>query len=314
MLYKNILAALAVASFLHAEDVIEESEYCSINWSSGYIHCQGESAGDQKKFRAKRAAVVVAQRNLLELIKGVSIDSQTTVKDGMLQSDVIKSSVSGMIKGAEIVSNKYDRDDGSSIATVKIHMGKDLRQALSNGAEVSNNWNKKIQNFFASINFGPTSLNAKEEYSLKDQHTIEKLIKDFQESKDNISLGYLKEILKDVKNKNYSGLLIDAREVGDIKPALTIKLVDKKGKEIYPGKFVDSSAFIGKNGVSVGLDFDIEDARNNQRVFSTPLELKAQSTYKMRKSDIVLSDDAIKKINVTLAALKKAKVIVVVPD
>lgn len=310
----TIVTALLCAVNLHAKDVVQKSEYCSINWSKGYIKCQGESEAGQKKFRAKRAAVVIAQRNLLELVKGVSIDSETTVKDGMLESDVIKSKVSGVVRGAQVISNRYDKSEQSSVANVKIHMGKDLRKALD-GDTQAKIWNQKVKIFFASlINFGVTPLHAKETYTLQDQATIDKLIKDFKESNDNVSLKYIESIIKDIKNKSYSGLLIDAREVTDLKPALTIKLVDNKGKEIYPGKYVDGSVFVGRNGVSVGLDFDINDARENKRVFNTPLELKGESTYKKRKSDIVLSDDSLKKLNVTMAALQKAKVIVVVSE
>ncbi|MBF0266593.1 MAG: hypothetical protein HQL46_15125 [Gammaproteobacteria bacterium] len=318
-LLTKIAFCLTVIFYLNttvsAKDVVQESEYCAINWSDGFIQCQGESESGQKKFRAKRAAVVIAQRNLLELIKGVSIDSETTIKDGMLESDVIRSKVSGVVKGAQIVSNKYDKAEQSAISKIKIHMGKDLRTALGgNDSAMSDKWRKKLQNFFTSFNFGISTAHAKEAYTLQDQETINKLMKDFKESKDNISLNYLETIIKDIKSNNYSGLLIDARDVTDLKPALTVKLVNNKGKEIYPGKYVDDSAFIGRNGVSVGMDFDIEDARKNKRVFATPLELKGESTYKSRKSDIVLSDDSLKKLQITIAALKKAKVIVVVPE
>ncbi len=52
---------------------------------------------------ARRGAVVVAQRNLLEAIKGVHIDSETTVEDAESESDVIVAKVEGVIKGAVIV-------------------------------------------------------------------------------------------------------------------------------------------------------------------------------------------------------------------
>ena len=58
------------------------------------------------KIQARRAAVVDAQRNLLESIKGVAIDSETTVENFMLKNDVIHSKVSGIIKGAQVISEE----------------------------------------------------------------------------------------------------------------------------------------------------------------------------------------------------------------
>jgi len=311
MLVKFIIAALMVNS-IYAKDVIEKSDYCSINWSKGVISCQGESAEGQKKFRAKRSAVVVAQRNLLELIKGVRIDSVTTIKDGMLESDMIKSSVSGMIKGAQIISNKYNREYKSSVATLEISIGKDLRKALMSDKNYAS-WNQSIKQVFTKF-FLPTQLNAQEVYSLEDEATLEKLIKDFKEKGNIENVAFFKNILKQIKNNSYSGLLVDARDIGDIKVALNMKIVDKKGKEIYPGKYATQKQFVGKNGVSVGLDFDMDDAKSNKRVFDVPLVVKSNSIYKKRCSDIVLDDKSIERLKLITSALHKAKVIVVVAD
>ncbi len=308
---KKLLLPLIIIGCVQAKDVVDTSEYCSVNWSSGKILCSGESDGGQKKFRAKRAAVIIAQRNLLELIKGVQIDSLTTVENGMLKSDIIRSSVNGMIKGCEVVSNKFNASDKSSLATVKISMGKDLREALlSDGGQVS--WNDRIKSIFSI--FMPTELNAKEIYTHQDKTTIQKLMKDFKADGDKENLKYFTNILKEIDSSSVTGLLIDARGIASFEPAMTIKLVDKNGKEIYPGKYVTSKQFVGKNGVSVGLDFDIADAKANKRVFDTPLEIKSASIYKKRKSDIVLSDKDIQRLNLVADSLRLAKVIVVVPE
>jgi hypothetical protein len=311
MLKKLLIPALLTSSIM-AKDVVEQSDYCSINWSKGIILCQGESAEGQKKFKAKRAAVVVAQRNLLELIKGVSIDSQTTVENGMLKSDVIKSSVNGMIKGAQVVSNEYNRKYKSSTATLKLHIGKDLRKALMSDKNFSS-WNDKLSSFFASL-VNPFVLNAKESYTADEKETLKKLAKDFKESGNSSGLEFVSKLIKQLDQNNFTGLLVDARDVGDFKEAVTIKLVDEKGNEVYPGKYASANQFIGKNGNSVGLDLDIEDAMANKRVFDVPLKVKGVSTYKARKSDIVLSKADIEKLNIITNYLQKAKVIVVVPE
>ena len=66
---------------------------------------------------ARRAAIVDAQRKLIQVIRGVRVDSKTTVKDLELASDVVKTNLDGFVKGYRILDEKYDRD---GVYTVKI--------------------------------------------------------------------------------------------------------------------------------------------------------------------------------------------------
>ena len=84
-----------------------------MNWSDGSIRAKGLGIGypdkpeEQSKALARRAAIVDLQRNLIETIQGVQIDSKTTVKDFMA-TDTVSSAVSGTIRGVEIVEEKWD--------------------------------------------------------------------------------------------------------------------------------------------------------------------------------------------------------------
>lgn len=62
----------------------------------------------QAKLMARRAAVVDGQRNLLETIYHLSVDSNTTVENTVLTSDVIQTKVSGILSGARVVSEEFD--------------------------------------------------------------------------------------------------------------------------------------------------------------------------------------------------------------
>ena len=53
----------------------------------------------QARLMALRAAKIDAQRNLLEVINGVRVTAGTTVKDMMLESDIIGTRVKGMLQG-----------------------------------------------------------------------------------------------------------------------------------------------------------------------------------------------------------------------
>lgn len=63
------------------------------------------------KIMARRAAIVDAQRNLVETIQGTAVDSETTVNNFILTDDVVKTKVSGLIKGATVVNEELLEDN-----------------------------------------------------------------------------------------------------------------------------------------------------------------------------------------------------------
>jgi hypothetical protein len=99
-----------------------------INWVEGYVRATGNGTSDrpsaaQARLLAMRAARVDAQRNLLEIIKGVKVDSQTTVENFTVTQDIIRTNVSGVVKGARIVKESVDKQpDGSFLATVEMQI------------------------------------------------------------------------------------------------------------------------------------------------------------------------------------------------
>ena len=62
----------------------------------------------QARLMARRAAIADAQRNLAEQIAGVQVDSETTVQNLQVSSDVVKTRVSALIKGAKIISESAE--------------------------------------------------------------------------------------------------------------------------------------------------------------------------------------------------------------
>jgi hypothetical protein len=93
------------------DEVIEPiGDKGQVNWTLGIIQATGMGAFPddvsnpvQRLAMARRAAVTVARRNLLEVTKGIRIDSETTVENFMITSDDIKTSVDGFVRGATVV-------------------------------------------------------------------------------------------------------------------------------------------------------------------------------------------------------------------
>ena len=103
-----------------------------INWTAGFVKATGTGAPPtnavnvaQARIMALRAATVDAQRNLLEIIKEVNINAETVVRNAIVENDVIKSRVDGVIKGARVLNKKY-LSDGSVEVTLGVSLINDF--------------------------------------------------------------------------------------------------------------------------------------------------------------------------------------------
>jgi hypothetical protein len=79
----------------------------AVDWSGKTVAARGtgvldpgNSNRDQAWQLAERAATVVAQRNLLEIVKGVRVDSDTRVQDFMAEHDSVYQRIEDVVKGA----------------------------------------------------------------------------------------------------------------------------------------------------------------------------------------------------------------------
>lgn len=72
----------------------------------------------QAKMMAKRAAMLDAQRQLSEQVRGVQLTGGTTVKDYEVTSDIVATRVKGILQGAFVVSSDIDKEADSFVAEV----------------------------------------------------------------------------------------------------------------------------------------------------------------------------------------------------
>ena len=95
-----------------------QSAHAAAMWDEGMITAEGFGTppagvyGSRANIMARRAAIVDAQRNLAEQVSGVQVDAETTVENFVTISDVVRTRVSALVKGAAVVEEQL-MSDGS---------------------------------------------------------------------------------------------------------------------------------------------------------------------------------------------------------
>lgn len=90
-----------------------------LNWSEQTLTVTGSGAtkkGEnlgQQRLLAQRAATADAYRQLAEAVNGVQVFSETTVKDFVTESDVIKLQVKAVLRGAKVLGKPRYLSDGT---------------------------------------------------------------------------------------------------------------------------------------------------------------------------------------------------------
>lgn len=95
---------------------------------SGTIPNDLDISKEQKILMAQRAAKLDAYRNLIEKIKGVHVDAETTVQDFVTQDDTIMTHIEAFVKGAEVVENKRLKEKDKQTDTYVVVLKLDLKK------------------------------------------------------------------------------------------------------------------------------------------------------------------------------------------
>lgn len=263
---------------------VEKVGQGSVNWSQGYIEAVGIGAVPDRSIGkanarplAMRAAKVDAYRNLLEITKGVQIDSATTVKDFMVESDVINSKVEGLVKGAQLVKTEYMSD-----GTVEIT----LRMPLYGGVLAQTIMPLAIAK--PPVPPEPAPAPAVPAPVVAAPATP-----------------------APAGPAAYTGMVVDARGI-QARPAMSPRVFDEDGTEVYGSANVDREYAV-QQGMS-GYARDLNAAQSNQRVTANPITVKAIRSSGAGRSDLIISNADARQIRTaadSMTFMKKCRVMVV---
>jgi hypothetical protein len=125
---------------LNAQVNQQVASYGNINWQDQIIRSTGIGAPNPKmplaaqRAGALEAAKRIALRNILETVKGMAINSETTVENAMMTSDVINTQVSGIVRNFRVAATRY-MSTGDVEVDVEIPLSGILTDALLPGQQ-----------------------------------------------------------------------------------------------------------------------------------------------------------------------------------
>lgn len=294
----TILMFLVVPGTVFAQsfsrsDAIEQMGQGKINWTVGEVYATGIGTPPsravnpaQARAMAERAAMVVALRNLLEVVQGVRIDSETVVENYMTTSDTVRTQVSGIVRGAMPVSKRY-LSDGS----VEITVGMKMKGAFLSVIVPSDFGGPAIAPAPAVGPAPPAPAVPRQQPPAPSPARIETPAPAPVPAKSAEPARISPEPAAGPSTARFkggkaTGVVIDGRGLG-LRPALLPKIVDAHGREIYVGQVVTRTNAV-EQGVA-GYAKDVHAAANNFRVTDNPVVVKGIRASGAAKTDIVLS-------------------------
>ena len=254
---KKIMTVMLAVFMLMVSTCFAADVEGKVDWDGNIIQVTGVGSAPESVTRpdirhqiARRTAMLDGYRNMLELVKGINIDSSTTVSTlstpgTSMYSDTITSNINGIVRGARVISEKQN-DDGSYSVTLAIK----LFGAGSVAAAV-------VQPNQPTAFPEPTAATATPAKAVTDE---------------NLNM--------------VTGVIVDARGLG-LKRCMSPRIYDTTGRLVYGDKFV-SYDFVVKYGMASYQTADKIGSGLLTRAGERPLTIKAVE-LKNFNSDIVVS-------------------------
>jgi len=220
----------------------------------GFIPENVINAGQARR-SAMRIAKQDALRQLIEIVNGVNVTSETTVSGAMFD-DVIKTQVQGAIRGARQIGQPKYLSDTSVEVVYEVKMA-DISRVLLPMAEKA-----------PTLTFDDTNVTV--------SGTVATAPEQQQAGTDT-----------GVKSGGVTGIIIDGTGLG-LRPAMSPRILNQGGSVVYgPGQY--SRDYAAANGVA-GYAKSLDQAKSDTRVQGNPLIIRGASTSGSTSADVIISN------------------------
>ena len=258
---KQVILTTFILASLTAQDnfVGETFEKGSINYADrtiqatgiGFIPVNVINAGQARR-SAMRIAKQDALRQLIEIVNGVNVTSETTVSGAMFD-DMIKTQVQGAIRGARKVGEPKYLSDTSVEVVYEVSMN-NISRALLPMAERA-----PVLSYESVTATGTAAAAA----------------------------GQGGGAAAASASGGVTGIIIDGSGLG-LRPAMSPRILNQSGTVLYgPGQY--DRDYAAANGV-VGYAKTLGQAKADTRVQGNPLVLRGASASGTAKTDVIISN------------------------
>jgi len=262
---RPLFLAITILATLSAQDnfIGDVFEKGSINYGDrtiqaigiGFIPENVINAGQARR-SAMRIAKQDALRQLIEIVNGVNVTSETTVSGAMFD-DVIKTQVQGAIRGARQIGQPKYLSDTSVEVVYEVKMA-DISRVLLPMAEKAPTLTYDNANVTVS---GAAAGATNQEQAGTDTG---------------------------VKSGGVTGIIIDGTGLG-LRPAMSPRILNQGGSVVYgPSQY--SRDYAAANGVA-GYAKSLDQAKSDTRVQGNPLVIRAASASGSTSADVIISNE-----------------------
>ena len=285
---RPLFLAITILATLNAQDnfIGDVFEKGSINYGDRTIQAIGIGFIPENVInagQARRAAMRIAKqdalRQLIEIVNGVNVTSETTVSGAMFD-DVIKTQVQGAIRGARQIGQPKYLSDTSVEVVYEVKMA-DISRVLLPMAEKA-----------PTLTFDDTNVAL--------SGTVAAAAEQQQAGTDT-----------GIKSGGVTGIIIDGTGLG-LRPAMSPRILNQGGSIVYgPGQY--SRDYAAANGVA-GYAKSLDQAKSDTRVQGNPLVIRAASASGSSSADVIISNADAGKLSVADGAaglLKNCRVMFV---
>jgi len=330
-----IWALIPEGAWAAPAEVIETVGNGVINWSQGIILAKGSGSPPkdsrniaQARLMTERAALTDARRNLLEVLKGVRVDSTTRVENFMTKDDQIRLQAEGFIQGSvEVRRLRKYLSDGAIEVTVALDLSGDFVSLMQSASvEAKTGTRPPTVPALPAVEPKPEkrALPAEPPPAVKETRptppvpgkkpeppsvlpppppAIEKKAEppappaapppDIKPAVLPAAKPVEKPLPALADLPSLTGVVIDARGLR-MKPALVIRVLDEGGMELYRGGYVPQEK-AAHQGLAL-FSRDLTAAQTNPRVGKNPLTVKGARVDPANPADIILAKDSAQKL------------------